>query len=151
MSRPLLLSGPALARFAARVLDELIQLAILYPIVTFAGNSAFSVAMFFAVPLVYHMWAHASRQQATPGEHIMKLYVVNRHGTRLTMRQSLERSLAYMMPWLPAFTSAPAEVISTLIFFLVFAWFAPILLTRNATGVHDMLCGTRVVAGRVAS
>ena len=150
MSTRELVNGGPMQRFIAKILDELIMLAALFPILAILGNSPLTLVLLFMVPLLYHVYTHASIHQATLGEQIMKLRVVTLSGMRLTTRQSLERSLAYAIPTLPAYAALDEKAIMSIMMFLVFAWFMPILLSRNATGMHDILCGCRVVAGRSA-
>jgi uncharacterized RDD family membrane protein YckC len=138
----------ALKRFVAKILDELILIAILAPFIGLFGQSAITTLLLFTVPIAYHALTHASAQQATAGEAIMQLYVTTESGAPLTRRLALERALAYSIPTFPAFTSLGQENITTLFAFLVTVWYAPILLSDRARGVHDMLCGTKVVAGR---
>ena len=141
-------NGNPFARFGAKMLDELVCIALLYPFMKLYGNSPFTVIMLFVVPVAYHTYMHASSLQATAGEYVLKLMVIRDNGARLSLRRSLERSLAYAMPSLPAYASLSDETTMSLVLFLAILWYFPILLTQRAVGVHDMLCGTRVVAGR---
>ncbi len=149
MSRAALQSGPALQRFAAKILDELIIIACLFICAKLLQAPAIVVLLSFLIPLCYHAYLHASILQATYGEQIMKLHVVTDDGARLSLRKSLERSLAYALPSLPAYSSLDQESIVPLLMFLVFVWFIPILFSKHAKGLHDILCGTRVVAGKL--
>ncbi len=142
-------NGSALSRFGAKILDEFILLALLFPAMSLLGDSDITVLLIFIVPVLYHTYTHASRAQATPGEHIMQVYVVHTNGARLTLRQSFERALAYTLPTLPIYSSLEENTSVSIMFFLVIGWFLPILLTERATGIHDILCNSRVVAGRI--
>lgn len=142
--------GSSLLRFFASILDNFILIAVTAPFLLLFSGTPVAIILSFAVSVGYHTWFHASAEQATPGERIFKIYVVTRSGGRLSMRRAFERTLGYFLPFLPQYASVPDDAAASLILFLVFCWFAPILLTRNATGLHDVLCDTRVVAGRVA-
>lgn len=144
-----LAQGAPHLRFFAKILDELILLAVLYPLVRIMGGSAITVVMLFLGPVLYHAYTHASRAQATPGEHIMKLYVITTTGERLSLRRSLERSLAYTIPSLPIYATLSQDSTMLLMMLLVLIWFGPILVTRHARGLHDILCDARVVSGRM--
>jgi uncharacterized RDD family membrane protein YckC len=142
-------TGSPLKRFIARILDELILLTVLYPCIILFGQSPITIVLLFAVPIAYHALCHASKQQATAGEVIMQLYVTAVDGAPLSRNKAWERSLAYFMPTFPAFMSLGEQNSTTLFAFLATVWFAPIILSDRARGVHDLLCGTKVVAGRV--
>lgn len=145
---PLTQGAPHL-RFFAKILDELILLAVLFPLMHIMGDGAITVVMLFAGPVLYHAYTHASRAQATPGEHIMKLYVTTMTGERLSLRRSLERSLAYAIPSLPVYATLSQDSVMALMMLLVLVWFGPRLVTRHARGLHDIVCDTRVVTGRM--
>lgn len=145
-----LIADPLLHRFAAMMLDGFILITLSLPILVLFGRGDLSMVLSFLLSVLYHAYAHASQRQATPGEQILRLYVVRRtDGGRLSFRQSLERSLAYIMPYLPQYASDDQDWVGMLILLLVFCWFAPILFTRSQSGLHDMLCDSRVVKGRI--
>lgn len=139
-----------LARFLASMLDGFILIALTAPVALLMGG-ALGVAMLatFLATLAYFTYCHASRWQATPGKYIMRIHVTDAQQQRITLRRSIERSLAYLIPFLPQYSSFPEGIIGTLVLWLVMIWFMPIFYTRTRTGVHDMLCHTRVVNGRV--
>lgn len=141
--------GSPFLRFFASILDNFILIAVTAPFLLMFSGNPLALIISFAVSISYHSWFHASAEQATPGERIFKLYVITNSGDRLSMRRSFERTLGFFLPFLPQYASVPDDTAASMILFLVFCWFAPILLTRNATGLHDILCDTRVVAGRV--
>lgn len=139
-----------LSRFVASLLDGFILIALTAPVAVMMSGSL-SVAMLatFLATLAYFAYSHASRWQATPGKYIMRLHVTDAQQQRLSLRRSLERALAYLLPFLPQYTSLSEAVIGTLVMWIGMLWFMPIFYTRTRSGVHDMLCRTRVVNGRV--
>lgn len=79
----------------------------------------------------YYLVSQASSWQATPGKRILGLRVVREDGQRVGVGLALGRYLAY--------------IVSGLILgigFLMIGW------TDQKKGLHDMICGTRVVYGR---
>jgi uncharacterized RDD family membrane protein YckC len=84
------------------------------------------------VVLFYLLYFTSGKWQATPGKRIMGIHLVRVDGGRLTAWRALLRSLA--------------EFLSTLILgvgYLMVFW------TDQKKALHDMLCGTRVVRGRL--
>lgn len=139
-----------LARFIAFLLDMCILLTLWVVIDFFIhGLGAIQMLAAFALSIGYHAYFHATKYQATPGKRIMFLYVVDKQLKPLSPRRSLERSLAYSMPFMLQYTSVPKEDAANLILWLSIIWFMPIFYTLARTGVHDMLCRTRVLNGRV--
>ncbi len=145
MKADTLTPGSPLMRFCAMLLDGFILITLSLPILAIFGRGDAAMLASFMLTIAYHSHFHANAQQATPGEQIMKLYVMRNDGGRLGLRQSVERTLAYMLPFLPQYATLEREQAGRIIFLLVFCWFVPILFTRSATGLHDLLCNTRVV------
>jgi len=86
---------------------------------------------------------------ATPGKRLMGLLVLRSDGSRLSAEQALQRYLAYIMPSLPVYSSMEIGTSSIVMLWLSLVWFAPVLFTEKRTGIHDMLCHTRVVHGKI--
>lgn len=81
----------------------------------------------YFLSISYLTYFVAAKGQATPGKSILKLYVGNRDGSKLTSLKSLLRALASI---LNAFT--------------VGLGFLPVAFTKEKVSLHDWLCGTRV-------
>lgn len=79
----------------------------------------------------YYLVSQASSWQATPGKRILGLRVVREDGRRVGIGLALGRYLAYIV-----------SGIILGIGFLMIGW------TDQKKGLHDMICGTRVVYGR---
>ena len=139
-----------LRRFGAHLLDSFILITLTAMVASiFAGAEGLALLAKLAVTLGYFTYCHSSRRQATPGKYLLRLYVVDAARHRLTPRRSLERALAYSIPALPAYSSLEVNTMMSISTWLIFIWFLPILYTASRTGVHDMLCRTRVLNGRV--
>jgi uncharacterized RDD family membrane protein YckC len=135
-------------RFVASLLDGLILITLTFPLLAITGeNSPLGLIVLFVVNLAYYAISHSSDWQATPGKHLMKIYVVDEAGGRLSRRRALERALAHFLPSLPIYSSLAQETAATLALWASLVWFVPILFTAARTGVHDILCHTRVVSG----
>lgn len=139
-----------LARFIAFLLDMCILLTLWVVIAFFIqGLPVVEMLAAFSLSVGYYAYFHATKYQATPGKRIMFLYVVDKQLKPLSPRRSLERALAYSMPSMLQYTSVPKEDAANLIVWMSLIWFMPIFYTLARTGVHDMLCRTRVLNGRV--
>ena len=86
--------------------------------------------------------------QATPGKRLVGIYVMHQSGRALTNKEALERFLAYIMPSLPLYSSVQGGIMNVAMIWLLLIWFLPVITTRQRTGVHDLLCNTRVVLGK---
>ena len=148
-----------LERFLAYLLDALlIVIPVRLSVTMFlqvdpAGQSTVDPVFFpvmFLINLAYYAYFTASRWQATPGKRLLGIYVIRTDNQRLTALDATERFLAFTLPYLPLYVSflSPAWG-KTLTMFLVIYWFAPILYTQERIGIHDRLCRTRVLIGRV--
>lgn len=136
-------------RFLAYLLDGLILVTLVFPLgLLFDEGSAGLVISGIAIQLYYYTLGHSSEWQATPGKHIMQIYVTDLAGNRLGKRQALERALAQMLPSLPLLSSLNEETAKMLVIWASMVWFMPIFFTTLRTGVHDILCQTRVVTGQ---
>jgi uncharacterized RDD family membrane protein YckC len=114
----------------------------------FGPESGISILGRFFIYAAYFTWFESSPWQATPGKRIFKIYLARRGGTPLTRAQALERFLVFMVFTFPAqlsmFSQGSAALLTVWIFLI---WLVPILATPERTGVHDMICGTRVWIG----
>lgn len=154
---------PIYANWPERLLAYLLdQLIIVVPVAVLAqpfvqvnpaGEILIEPAAYmviFVVNLAYHSYCVASRWQATLGMRILSMHVARVDGRPLHVRDAIERFLAFFMPQLPSYASfIPKEQASMLVVFLSISWFMPILLRADRMGLHDRLCGTRVLAGKV--
>lgn len=139
-----------LERLLANLIDTLI---LIVPSLLFAkiGGQHSAIAMLgaFAFNLGYYTYFTAGAWQATPGKRMLGLYVIRRDGGRLHERDAATRFLAYIMPSLPLYASfIPESVSPTVTVWLSLVWFTPVLYRPDRAGVHDLLCGTRVVKGK---
>ncbi len=149
MRAPLAYAG-RLERLLANLIDTIIQLFPAGLMVALLGGQRMAVVATFATSLAYYTLFTAGSWQATPGKRLLGIYVAHRNGTALTYRDALERFLAYVLPSLPIYASfIPEEIAPILVFWLSIAWFAPILLTPERMGLHDRMCRTHVLVGRV--
>lgn len=79
------------------------------------------------VPIFYFTF-HTSKHQTTPGKRGSGLRVTTVEGGQVTLLRALARTFAYLASLLPALIG-----------------FVLIGRTREKTGLHDLICGTRVV------
>jgi uncharacterized RDD family membrane protein YckC len=150
MKKPRFTYAGRLERFLAYLLDTIILVAPKYLILgAFGSESGVGLLLAFAIDAVYATWFVGSHWQATPGQRLLTLHIVRTDGRKLNYTAAFERYLAYLLPSLPLYSSfLPPDFARTLAGLLIMGWFAPILFTAERTGIHDMLCGTRVVTGR---
>lgn len=115
-----------------------------------SGATGPQVLAIFVLNLLYRVGFSASIWQATPGKRLLNIYIIHADGSRLTPRDALERHLAFVLPSLPVYSSMVAENAAvTLAMTLSMLWFVPILTTPERIGMHDRICRTRVVVGKV--
>lgn len=139
-------------RFFAYLIDTLILLVPGSLVVSLLGGEDVAVVGVFLVSLVYYTYFTASRWQATPGKRVLNLYVTRTDDRALTPRDALERFLAFILPSLPIYSSIMVQQqAAMLVFWLSLFWFAPILFTPERIGLHDRICRTRVVVGKVGA
>jgi len=159
MSQNKLAYGGRLERLFANLLDTLILLLPNGMIISLmsqvdgAGTPVLnpaSLLVLFLCNTAYYTAFTSSGWQGTPGKRMLGIYVIRTDGHRLTQRDALERYLAFILPSLPLYASFISPNLSQfLVVVLSLIWFAPILYTPNRTGIHDQICGTRVVCGRL--
>ncbi len=85
-----------------------------------------------AITLFYYIYFPSGRWQATPGKRICGIHIIRTSGKRVTRALALGRLLAYYISAVPLYVG-----------FLIVAF------TDEKKGLHDMVCDTRVVYGRL--
>lgn len=149
MADTLLIAAPLYKRFAACMLDGFLLIALTFPIAVLAGSKDFAIMYSFALNLCYFSYCHSSIAQATIGKQMLRIIVVDTHGRRLSRRHAVERGLAYLFPFCIQFTSLEPKLMASLMVWLILAWFMPMFFSRQKNGLHDIVCGTRVVQGYI--
>ncbi len=139
-----------LERFLAYLIDAIILLVPSMLLVGLMGAVSSVTLASFLINLVYYTYFTASHWQATPGKRLLGIYVARADRQPLSQRDALERFLAFILPTLPLYTSLLAENTAPMIVvWLSVVWFSPILFTVERMGLHDRLCNTRVMMGKV--
>ncbi|MCC5979056.1 MAG: RDD family protein [Salinarimonas sp.] len=98
------------------------------------GNDVFGSVAFLAlilVSLLYFPLFNASAWQATPGKRLLGIHLMRVDGQDISFLRAIGRHLS--------------EILSALIFMIGYLMVG---LTREKTGLHDLIAGTRVVYGR---
>ncbi len=92
-----------------------------------------SFVILSGLSVTFGYWAlfTAGGWQATPGKRLMGIKVVRTDGGRVTVGLALGRALSY--------------ILSTIVFYVGFLMIG---LTDQKKGLHDIICGTRVVYGK---
>jgi uncharacterized RDD family membrane protein YckC len=90
------------------------------------------VGVAFGCALFYYMYFPSGRWQGTPGKRICGIHIICVDGSRVTGLLALGRYLSYIVSAMPL-----------AIGFLMIGW------TKDKKGLHDMMCDTRVVYGRL--
>ncbi len=99
----------------------------------FLNNNTLAVNIIgTAIALAYYAYFSAGPWQATPGKRICGIYVVRTNGQRVDAPFAILRNFAYLLSTLPLFFG-----------FLMIFW------TDEHKALHDMICGTRVVYGKL--
>ena len=142
--------GNAGQRFLAIVLDTLILLPISGLLATLT-HGFIGLAMSLALHMAYYIGFLHGPWRATPGKRVMKLYVVSTQSLGAISKElAALRFIAYHIPTLPIYASfLEGRVAEVAMLALCVIWFVPILMTEENTGVHDMLCRTRVMKGQL--
>lgn len=135
------------------MIDGIITLPLLQVVtMLLAGNPGMASIAGFLIGLLYYAWFSASGWQATPGKRLVGIYVTHSDGTRLSLKDAFARELAVLIPTFPVYVSFfSPNMAATLFIALGTAWYGRILMTPERTGVHDLLCETRVRRGRLGS
>lgn len=144
--------GGAGLRFIATLLDSLILLpasAIMLGI--FSQTPFIGVLANLAIHMVYYVMFLNGSWRATPGKRVMKLYVVSTQGLgAISKEQAVFRFVVYHIPTLPLYTSfLQGQAAEAAMMILFGIWFIPILTTKEKTGLHDIVCNTRVMRGQL--
>jgi len=139
-----------LERLFANLIDS-IFLVLIGSVVTLSLESEGLVVLItFLISLGYYTHFTSSSWQATPGKRLLNIYVIRTDNRALTQRDAVERFLAYSIPGLPLYASfMDAGTGMMLTLWLSLFWFFPILITLERVGMHDRLCSTRVMVGKV--
>lgn len=146
---------PTFAGRFERLLANLVDTFLLFVpavLLASAGGTGSPLALIggFLCNVAYYTAFTSGQWQATPGKRLFNLYVVKLNGQKLSQRDALERFLGYIIPSLPLYlTRLPEGVIGTIAIYLSLAWFAPVLFRPDRAALHDLLCRTRVVVGRL--
>ena len=140
-------------RFLAHIVDSFAVLLIANLLLSFAApESPLRLFGGLLVGMVYYTYFQASRWQATLGKRLLSIYVARSDGRWLNLRDALCRYLAFMMPLLPAYSnSLSQQSMLMLISLLAIVWFIPLLHRPDRAGIHDQLCDTRVLQGKLPS
>jgi uncharacterized RDD family membrane protein YckC len=85
-----------------------------------------------AAAIFYHVKFTSGPWQATPGKRIVRIHVVKDNGERVGGWLAFGRYLCYILSALPLYIG-----------FFVIGW------NKEKKGFHDMICGTRVIFGRL--
>jgi len=94
------------------------------------GNFMVDIAT-YAISIAYIVFFVTSKSQATIGKKLLKIYVGNPDGSRLSKPKAICRALAALL------TSATLGL-----------GFLPVAFTKEKTSLHDMICNTRVFRGK---
>jgi len=138
-------------RFLARMLDGIITLPFLQIITAlFAAHAGLASIVGFVLGLMYYAWFSASGWQATPGKRIVGIHVTRADGSRLSLREATAREIAALAPTFPVYVSFfSQQMAATLFVVLACVWYIRIAVSPERTGLHDEICATRVVRGRL--
>jgi uncharacterized RDD family membrane protein YckC len=85
-----------------------------------------------AIVLFYFIYFPSGSWQATPGKRILGLHIIREDGQPVTAGLALGRYLSYIVSSLPLYIG-----------FFMIGW------NSEKKGLHDMICGTRVVYGKL--
>ena len=97
-----------------------------------AAPAGLDVILDLFVGMVYFTVFPASPWQATPGKRLRRIHLIVADGGRITVPRAIGRYLAYLLSGLALGLG-----------FMLAGW------TAEKRALHDMICGTRVVYGRV--
>lgn len=136
-------------RWAAYMLDSFIAFPLnLLCILLFPDNPLLIIAGTITLNWLVYIGFLCSAWQATPGKYLLHLYVTDAEGRPLHFGQASERYFAHLLPFLPFYSSLSFPLNMIVMFWLLLLWYFPISLTPQHTGLHDILCKTRVRKGR---
>ncbi len=139
-----------LERLLAYLIDTILVIVPSMFISGLLGGAPIAMLASFLFFLAYYTFFTASRWQATPGKRLLNMYVMRTDNRLLRPRDTLERFLAFILPSLPIYLSfIPANLAPGMSLSFNIVWFASILYTEERVGMHDKLCHTRVLIGKV--
>lgn len=145
---PVVYAGRA-ERFLAYLIDVILLIGAGELLARLMGGGTITLLANFLFQAFYYTHFTASHWQATPGQRITGLHVVRIDRKPLRIPDALERFLVFLFPILPLYVSfIPLDIVRVLCTWLVMVWFLPILFTEQRIGMHDRICGQRVVAGK---
>lgn len=137
-------------RILANLIDSVILVIPGGMMAAALGGGGLAIAATFMTSLAYYTFFTASKWQATPGKRLLNIYVVRTNHKPIDVTAGLERFLAYIIPSLPLYSSfLPPDLMPVVVLWLSVFWFLPIVYTPERTGIHDRLCHTRVLVGKV--
>ncbi len=137
-------------RFLAFLLDNIFLLLPAAAINRVLGEGQAAIVANFICGLAYYSFFTGSAWQASPAQRLLSIYVAHTDGRPLRLRDAVMRYLAYVMPVLPLYTSIMDDrTAMSFSLWLCLIWFVPILVRQDRSGIHDQVCGMRVVTGRV--
>jgi uncharacterized RDD family membrane protein YckC len=96
-----------------------------------AGYLGLNVVLYI-IPILYHVLFLRSRWHATPGKRLLGLHVVTTAGERLTGWRAFGRTYAYAFSAIPLFVG-----------FMMIGW------NKEKKALHDLICDTRVIYGKL--
>jgi uncharacterized RDD family membrane protein YckC len=99
-----------------------------------AWIQGFEIIGISLVSVFYFVYFPSGRWQATPGKRICGIHIVRTNGERVTGWLAFGRSLAYIISSIPLYFG-----------FFMIGW------TDQKKGLHDIICGTRVVYGKLGT
>jgi uncharacterized RDD family membrane protein YckC len=97
-----------------------------------SAMQAIIVLVAIAVALFYYIYFLSGSWQATPGKRICGIHIIRVDGRRVTGPLALGRYLSYLISSLPLGIG-----------------FLMVAFTEQKKGLHDIICGTRVVYGKL--
>jgi uncharacterized RDD family membrane protein YckC len=92
----------------------------------------FSYLIYFGIIVAYNIIFMSGPWQATPGKRIVRIHLITVSGAKVSRWLAFGRVLAYIISALPLDIG-----------FMVIGW------NSEKKGFHDMMCGTRVIFGRL--
>lgn len=84
------------------------------------------------IGIAYYTYFHSSKWQATPGKRIIGIHIMHRDGMHVTGLRAFAR-----------YWASALSAITLLIGYFMAGW------TREKTALHDLICSTRVVYGKL--
>lgn len=135
-SAPVLLSatGAPFAGFWIRVVALLIDnfaVTVVYALLIGIFGNGVGDLLGLIVGISYHVYFLGGKWQATPGKRLLGIHVIRTDGAALTYQRALGRYFSYILSWA-----------------IMFIGFIMVAFTQEKTGLHDLICDTRVVYGK---